>query len=114
MRSAASASGPNGPPCGCGSGGRKPTWIRLPSGSRSSRSAASVGESRRTSPPQPSQTTRPARAKSSRRWSWISVAVATVERGLRESVRWRIAIAGQIPETSSTRGFSIRSRNWRA
>ena len=70
----------------------------------------------RAAPPRrtPSQTVRPARAKSSRRWSWISVAVATVERGLRESVRWRMAIAGQMPSTSSTRGFSIRSRNCRA
>ena len=86
----------------------------MPSGSPRSRSATLAADSRRTSSPHPSQTVRPARAKSSRRWSWISVAVATVERGLRDSVRWRMAIAGQMPSTSSTRGFSIRSRNCRA
>ncbi len=67
-----------------------------------------------TSVPQASQTVWPTRAKSTRRWSWISVAVATVERGFREGGRCRIATAGQIPSRRSTAGFSIRSRNWRA
>ena len=61
---------------------RTPTRTRVPSGSPRRRSATLAAESRRTSSPHPSQTVRPARAKSSRRWSWISVAVATVERGL--------------------------------
>ncbi len=97
-----------------GSAGSKPTRTRVPSGSPRRRSATLAAESRRTSSPHPSHTVRPARAKSRRRWSWISVAVATVERGLRDRVRCRIAIAGQIPSTSSTLGFSMRSRNWRA
>ncbi len=102
------------PPREAAPGGAKATRARAPADSASRRSAAAVADSRRTGRPQPSQAVRPARANSSRRWSWISVAVATVDRGLRESVRCRMAIAGQIPCTSSTRGFSIRSRNWRA
>ena len=67
---------------------------RPPSGSRRartirrrgprSRSAADSGVSRATSAPQAWQATRPARANRTRRWSCTSVAVATVERGLRD------------------------------
>ena len=40
--------------------------------------------------------------------------VATVDRGLRVEFFWRIEIAGAMPVISSTSGFSIRSKNWRA
>ncbi len=43
-----------------------------------------------------------------------SVEVATVERGLRVVFFWRMATAGAMPSISSTSGFSMRSRNWRA
>jgi hypothetical protein len=42
------------------------------------------------------------------------VAVATVERGLRVEFFCLMAIAGAMPEISSTSGFSMRSRNCRA
>ena len=41
----------------------------------------------------------------------ISVAVATVERGLRVEFFCRMAMAGAMPSISSTAGFSMRSRN---
>jgi len=84
---------------------------RVPSGRPSKRSTDDSAVSLVTWVPHESQNVRPMRAKSSRRWSWISVAVATVERGFREGARWRRAIAGQIPSRRSTSGFSIRSRN---
>jgi hypothetical protein len=40
--------------------------------------------------------------------------VPTVERGLREVVRWSIEIAGERPSIDSTSGFCIICRNWRA
>jgi hypothetical protein len=42
------------------------------------------------------------------------VEVATVERGFRLVFFWRMAMAGAMPSISSTAGFSMRSRNWRA
>ncbi len=87
---------------------------RVPAGSPSRRSTADSAVSLVTWVPHESQIVRPMRAKSTRRWSWISVAVATVERGLRDGARWRSAMAGQIPSSRSTSGFSIRSRNCRA
>ena len=56
----------------------------------------------------------PVRAQSRRMKSKISVEVATVERGLRVVFFWRMAMAGAMPSMSSTAGFSMRSRNWRA
>ena len=56
----------------------------------------------------------PAAAHSTRRWSWISVAVATVERGFRDPGRWSIAIAGLSPSIESTSGRSNWSMNCRA
>src|SRR3989338_8810989 len=40
--------------------------------------------------------------------------VATVERGLLERLFWSIEIAGERPTISSTSGFCICLRNWRA
>src|SRR3989339_924404 len=40
--------------------------------------------------------------------------VATVERGLFERLFWSIEIAGESPTISSTSGFCIWRRNWRA
>ena len=92
----------------------KATRTRESSGRPSSRCATVSAVSLVTSVPQEPHTVRPTRANSTRRWSWISVAVATVERGLRDGVRWRMATAGQMPSIPSTAGFSMRSRNWRA
>jgi hypothetical protein len=54
------------------------------------------------------------RAKSSFRWSLISVIVPTVEREVRTGLVWSMAIAGGMPSIASTCGLSMRSRNWRA
>src|SRR3990167_8894988 len=40
--------------------------------------------------------------------------VATVERGLLERLFWSMEMAGERPEISSTSGFCICRRNWRA
>ena len=54
------------------------------------------------------------RAKSSRRYSYISVDVPTVERGFREITFCSIAIAGGNPLMKSHSGLLIRPRNCRA
>ena len=70
--------------------------------------------SRRTGCAQPRQKSFAARAKSSFRWSLISVIVPTVEREVRTGLVWSMAIAGGMPSMASTCGLSMRSRNWRA
>ena len=40
--------------------------------------------------------------------------VPTVEREVRTGFVWSMAMAGGIPSMRSTRGRSMRSRNWRA
>ena len=87
---------------------------RAPSGSARIRSATVSAVSFETTLAQVGHTVRPTLANRSRRWSWISVAVATVDRGLRAGARWRMATAGQMPSIESSAGLSIRSRNWRA
>ncbi len=63
---------------------------------------------------QSGQTILPARAKSTRRSSLISVTVPTVERPLVTALRCWMAIAGLMPSIQSTSGLGRRSRNCRA
>src|SRR5258708_13517587 len=71
-------------------------------------------ESLVTGLPQPLQYSLAARANSSLRWSFSSVMVPTVEREVRTGLVWSMAIAGGMPSTASTWGFSILSWNLRA
>ncbi len=72
------------------------------------------GLSRRTGRAHSRHDSRPARAKSSFRWSLISVIVPTVEREVRTGFVWSMAMAGGMPSIESTCGLSMRSRNCRA
>jgi len=64
--------------------------------------------------PQEGQYMRPRRAKKTRKKSWISVTVPTVERGLREVLCCSSEMAGERPSIFSTSGLSIWGRNCRA
>ena len=67
-----------------------------------------------TSLPLTGEYVRPILAKISRRKSYTSVVVATVERGLRTLTFCSMAMAGGTPSMESTSGLFILPRNWRA
>ncbi len=77
-------------------------------------STTSVTRSFRTTSPETGDLVTPMRAKSMRKWSMISVRVATVERGPPEALRCSMATAGESPSMRSTSGLSKRPKNWRA
>ncbi len=74
----------------------------------SSAARASMGR------PHCGQYMRPSRAQNTRRKSYTSVTVPTVERGLRVAVCCSSEMAGESPSIFSTSGLSIWGRNWRA
>ena len=88
--------------------------MRSPAGQASTASAIWPTVWRRTGRPHSGQCGVPARAHSSRRKSYTSVTVPTVERGLRLVVRCSMATEGERPSIWSTSGFSITPRNCRA
>ena len=90
------------------------TMKRVPSGWASMLSTTSCGPWRFTSFPLMGLNVCPIRAKSSRRYSYISVLVPTVLRGLRLLTFCSMAIEGGIPLMKSHSGLCIRPRNWRA
>ena len=91
-----------------------PTPTRRPAKRAPMRAATAATVPGRAGRSQSGQRVSPTFASKSRRWSWISVAVPTVERALVTRLRRSMAIAGGRFEMKSTSGRGSRSRNWRA
>ena len=86
----------------------------VPSSNSSAFFTTSSGVCFFTSSPLTGEKVWPMRAKSNLRYSYISVEVPTVERGLREITFCSMAMAGGSPLMKSHSGLLMRPKNWRA